>query len=189
MILRDTIIALGDSITFGSRDLIEGRGYPSVLEKLISAKTGKVCICLNKGVPAENSTDTRNRAYDIFRSYPEAQLVTLLTGTNDLKSPPQLDIYEQNISQIVNMARIYNKKIIVACLPPISSMGMWCFPHNAMEGVKKYNEILHKLSEEMRFPLVNFGFTEEHLIDGVHLTPIAYKLMAERWFIAIKDML
>jgi len=189
MILRDVIICLGDSLTFGSRDIIEGQGYPAILASLIEGETGKICICLNKGRAKDTSTDVLLRAYDDLLAYPEAQLVLLLVGTNDLKGTPQPEIFRNNIKQIVNIARVCNKKILVGTLPPIYSLGMWCFPHNVMDGVNQYNKVLAELSIEMDFPIVDFSDMKKYLIDGVHFRHRGYGEMARRWLTAIKEKL
>ena len=185
MILRDVIICLGDSLTYGSRDNPEGAGYPARLAPLIEEETGKLCVCLNKGVTKEVSTETMNRTYDVVRSYPEAQLVLLMTGTNDLKGIANMSAYSQNMERIINAIKICGKKIIVGTLPPVDTMGMWCFPRNVNWGVAKYNEIICDLGMKV----IDFSDMKDYLIDGVHFSPDGYGEMARRWFNGIKDLL
>jgi lysophospholipase L1-like esterase len=180
--LRDVIVCLGDSLTWGSRDIHEGRGYPAWLPSYLETLTRKICIAVNEGEPRETSSDTLRRAYKVMRSYPEAQLVIVMVGTNDLKSkPPPVDIYQENMRQIVNIARVCGKKIIVGLLPPAKSLGMWCFPPDVEYAVCTYNAVLRDLAVEMRFPLANFSDFEQYLCDGVHLTPEGYRMMAARF--------
>ena len=186
MVLRDVIICLGDSLTWGSRDeRAEGRGYPPILAGMLYRNTGKASICLNKGVTRETSTDVLRRAYDTIRGYPEAQLVLLLAGTNDLKGNPDGDLYRENMRQIIECARVCGKRVLVGTLPPVTTMGMWCFPNNVMDGVKYYNEIITGLG----CPVVDFSDMLNYLADGVHLNHSGYKEMAVRWYEGIRTLI
>ena len=189
MALRNVVVCFGDSLTYGSRDIVEGRGYPAMLVDLIEQETQQICVCINKGITRETSTDILRRAYDVLRAYPESNLALILAGTNDLKGTPNPIVYKENIKQIVNIARVCGKRVLVGKLPPIQSMGMWCFPKDANKGVALYNDILETLSKEMDFPLVDFSDMGDYLCDGVHFGPEGYELMAKKWFEGIKELI
>jgi lysophospholipase L1-like esterase len=91
----------------------------------------------------------------------------LWIGTNDTKVPTPLDIYEDNLKQIINSGRAHGMNVIVATVP---ELGFSPFYLNNLEYTKKYTSVVEKLSKEMNFKIVDMSDMEKHLIDGVHYT-------------------
>jgi lysophospholipase L1-like esterase len=180
--LRDIILCLGDSLTYGSRDIPEGRGYPARLAELRTKVTGYRTIIVNKGLTRETTTSLLMRVFDVCRSYPESHLCLLLIGSNDMKSKYiSWKIFEENIRHIMWAAQVTGKRVIMGTLPPIDSHMMTCFPVDVIDSIRTANKIIR----EMPTQTVEFDDMWEYLVDGVHLTPDGYALMAERWCEAI----
>lgn len=183
--LRTVILCLGDSLTYGARDNPEGYGYPARLEELVARETGNPCLCINKGISRENSTDIARRAYDTIRGYPEVQLLLVLAGTNDLKGGPNEEVYRRNMLHILVSGKANGKKVLFGTLPPIMTMGMWCFPKHVQDYIDRYNDMLIGSCVQ----LVKFDDMGKYLVDGVHFGPEGYAEMARRWMEGIKTLL
>ena len=95
------ILCLGDSLTYGARDRY-GRSYPAELGKVLTDKTGEFYICHNYGINGETSSDLLRRSWGIIKGNKDCKIMLLWIGTNDTKVPTPLDIYEDNLKQIIN---------------------------------------------------------------------------------------
>jgi lysophospholipase L1-like esterase len=91
----------------------------------------------------------------------------LWIGTNDTKVPTPIDIYEDNLKQIINSGRAHGMNVIVATVP---ELGFSPFYLNNKEYTKKYTDVVKDLSKKMNFKIVDMSDMEKYLIDGVHYT-------------------
>ena len=177
------ILCLGDSLTYGARDRY-GRSYPAELGKLLSEKTNEFYICHNYGINGETSSDLLRRSWGIIKSNQDCKIMLLWIGTNDTKSPIPLDIYEDNLKQIINSAKAHGMNVIVATIP---ALGFSPFYLNNTEYTKKYSQVVNNLSSELNFKVVDMEDMEEHLIDGVHFTHEGNLEIAKRFAKVIKS--
>ena len=160
------ILCLGDSLTYGARDRY-GRSYPAELGKVLTDATGEFYICHNYGINGETSSDLLRRSWGIIKGNRDCKIMLLWIGTNDTKVPTPLDIYEDNLKQIINSGKAHGMNVIVATVP---ELGFSPFYLNNLEYTKKYTSVVEKLSKEMNFKIVDMSDMETHLIDGVHYT-------------------
>ena len=160
------ILCLGDSLTYGARDRY-GRSYPAELGKLLTEKTGEFYICHNYGINGETSSDLLRRSWGIIKSNKDCKIMLLWIGTNDTKVPTPIDVYEDNLKQIINSGRAHGMNVIVATVP---ELGFSPFYLNNKEYTKKYTDVVKDLSKKMNFKIVDMSDMEKHLIDGVHYT-------------------
>ena len=152
------IVCLGDSLTFGARDPYK-RSFPAELGKMLSKETGEFYYCHNFGVNGETWSNISSRS--------NAKILLLLIGTNDtqIKTPPH--IYEDNIRQIVNVARVHGMYVIVGTLPPLGFTPLYL----STEYIDKYNRVLFKLGKEMGFDICDLDdLPTDFLVDGCHFT-------------------
>lgn len=177
------ILCLGDSLTYGARDRY-GRSYPAELGKVLSEKTGEFYICHNYGINGETSSDLLRRSWGIIKSNRECKLMLLWIGTNDTKVPTPLDVYEDNLRQIILSAKAHGMNVIVATVP---ELGFSPFYLNNKEYTKKYSEVVLKLSKTLNFKVVDMSDMEKHLIDGVHYTHEGNIEIANRFAKVIMD--
>jgi len=182
MALRDVILCVGDSLTYGSRDVPEGRGYPQRLAELRTKETGYRCIAINEGITRETTTSLLRRIYVTCRNYPESQVALILIGSNDLKQRNiSFKIFEENIRQIMWASQCVFPRTLLGTLPPIDPKMMPCFPKDVMDSVRTCNKIIR----DMPCEIVEFYDMIDYLVDGIHLTPDGYMEMARRWNDAI----
>jgi lysophospholipase L1-like esterase len=171
------IVCLGDSLTYGARDRY-GRSYPAELGKILSETTGEFYICHNYGINGETSSDLLRRSWGILKSNSGAKICLLMIGTNDTKSPMPLDIYEDNLRQLIKSIKANGKTPIVATLPTLKFSPYYMFNR---EYIEKYNDCILRLSRSMGFITCSMDGLGEYLIDGVHFTHEGYNEVAKRW--------
>lgn len=171
------IVCLGDSLTYGARDRY-GRSYPAELGKILSEETKEFYICHNYGINGETSSDLLRRSWNILKSHAGAKICLLLIGTNDTKKPMPLNIYRDNLRQIISSIRANGKTPIVGTLPALEFSPYYMFNR---EYVDKYNKVIKEMSKEMNFMVCELDGLAPHLIDGVHFTHEGYKEVAKRW--------
>lgn len=171
------ILCLGDSLTYGARDEY-GRSYPAELGMMMSKETGEFYICHNYGVNGETSSDLLKRSWGILRSNKESKIMLLMIGTNDTKKPTPLNIYRDNLRQIILSAKAHGMNVFLATLPQLGFS-----PHYLTnnEYIKKYNDEIEYLSNKLGCYLCRMDGLEKHLIDGVHFTHKGYEEIAKRW--------
>jgi len=178
------VVCLGDSLTYGARDRY-GRSYPAELGKIMSEKTGEFYICHNYGINGETSSDLLRRSWKILKSNDPSKICLLMIGTNDTKIPIPVEIYEDNLIQIIKSIKANGKTPIVATLPTLKFSPYYMFNR---EYIEIYNESINKLSKDMNFMVCSMNKLENFLIDGVHFTHEGYKELANRWSKAILSL-
>ena len=172
------ITCLGDSLTYGARDRY-GRSYPAELGKILSEKTGEFYVCHNYGINGETSSDLLRRSWGICKSNCGSSKIGLLwIGTNDTKGPTPLDIYKDNLRQIVCSMKVNGMIPIVATLPELKFSPYYA---RNREYVEQYNGVILDLAFELKFDICCMDLLGDHLIDGVHFTHEGYNEVARRW--------
>jgi len=170
------ILCLGDSITFGARDPYK-RSYPVELSKILTEKLNECYVCHNCSVSGETSSELLRRAWSNIKSHSNAKIMLLLIGTNDTQLKVPIDIYEDNLRQIISMARIHGMHVIVSTLPELAFTPLYL----NRSYIKKYNDVINKLSQKMDFTLCDISGVENYYLDGVHLTHEGNKQLAHKF--------
>ena len=178
------ILCLGDSLTYGARDEY-GRSFPVELGKALSQKTGEFYICHNYGVNGETSSDLLRRSWNILKANKGCKIATLLIGTNDTKSPIPLDVYEDNLRQIILSMKAHGMKVIVATLPELKFSPF--YPENRHH-TEIYSRKIREMSKKLNFTVCELNNMENYLIDGVHFGNDGYKEIALRFCDTILNM-
>ncbi|MAG26595.1 hypothetical protein CMI47_13715 [Candidatus Pacearchaeota archaeon] len=171
------ILCIGDSLTYGARDRY-GRSYPAELAKIMAEKTNEFYVCHNYGINGETSSDLLRRTWSILKSNRDSKICLFMIGTNDTKKPTPLDVYEDNMRQIILSIKSNGMIPIVATLPELEFS-----PHYAKNRnwIDKYNKVITTLSKSLDFLICPMNNLSVHLIDGVHFTHEGYKEIAKKW--------
>jgi lysophospholipase L1-like esterase len=169
------ILCLGDSITYGARDS-QRRSFPAELGKILTNKTGEVYYCHNHGICGETSSDLMKRVWNSARGNSNANIATVLIGTNDIQIPITEEVYEDNLRQIISCLSINGMHTILCTLPNLGSTPLYL---NNLNYIDKYNKIIYSLSTEFSTSLCDLQGTEKFYIDGVHYTHEGYNHIAK----------
>lgn len=178
------IICLGDSLTYGARDEF-GRSYTHELSRILSEDSKELWVCHNYGVNGETSSDLIRRTWKILLSHQKCSIVNLLIGTNDIKIPTPVNLFESNINHLVGMCNAHNKKVLIGTIPPIKFSPAYM---DNKEYIVKYNNIILNISKKLNCELVNFDSLQDKLIDGVHFSNDGNCEIAKIWMKAIKKL-
>jgi len=171
------ILCLGDSITYGSRDPFK-RSYPAELGKILTEELKEFYFCHNCGVSGETSSDLLRRTWSNTKSHINAKIMILIIGTNDTQIGIPEDIYEDNLRQIISIAKLHGMKVIVGTLPILHFTPLYISNTNYID---RYNQVIKKLSKTLGFDICNLSGVEEHYIDGVHFTHDGNLELAKRF--------
>jgi len=171
------ILCLGDSLTYGARDRF-GRSYPVELGKILTEKTGEFYICHNYGINGETSADILRRSWNILRSNKDCKIALLLIGTNDTKSPTPVDVYEDNLRQLIMSIKAHGMKLIVGTLPELEFSPFYVQNRQYTE---IYSSKIREMSKQYGFEVCELSGMQMHLIDGVHFDNEGYTEIAKRF--------
>ena len=185
--IYNTLLCIGDSLTFGARDEFN-RGYPAELSSYLNKiDPSQFWMVINEGVNGRRSGDLL-RVLPHLLMHPEAQAVLIEIGTNDCVDQLPLDLYRDNIFQILktcqccqspfNQVYRYKRKILVGSLISLEGFGLLYYGKEGQELLVKYNEILKEITKEFGVPLVDLTPLAKYRIDACHLNNAGYKEMA-----------
>ncbi|MCX6356183.1 MAG: GDSL-type esterase/lipase family protein [Candidatus Aureabacteria bacterium] len=115
-----TIIAFGDSITYGRGSRLNGprTGYPAFLQGILEYNyPGHSFQLINKGVPGEVTADGLDRISEVLDSYP-ADYILIMEGTNDIFSQFSFATIEKNLESMALRAEAHGVHPLLATIIP-----------------------------------------------------------------------
>lgn len=164
-----TVLALGDSITYGTGGGGPEASYPAVLAKL----TGWSVV--NAGVPGDTSTQALARLPGLLQEH-QPQLVLVSIGGNDfLRKMPDADV-RANVRRICQLAVQSGAQVLLVAVPRPSMLG-------ALAGSLGDHALYAELADELKLPLHADGWSKV-LSDGklrsdqIHANARGYELFA-----------
>jgi acyl-CoA thioesterase-1 len=106
------ILAFGDSLTYGtgtSRD----KAYPAVLASLVNRTV------INAGIPGEISKTGLSRLNGLIKQH-QPDLIIICHGANDILRKLDLRQTQENIQQMIELARQDNIQLVLIAVPEFS---------------------------------------------------------------------
>jgi lysophospholipase L1-like esterase len=200
--LRGTrIMAFGDSLTEGqtitSNDPYDlhappQTAYPTVLNQLLTARyTDQTIAVFNRGQPGEQASRALTRFIAAF-SADAPNAVVLMEGYNDVRQEPNDVIGINNaiagVSELAREARRRGARVFICTLAP-GRPGRLEIQRSTLDFI---NTRLRQIATSEGAVLVDvFGALLPEVnanvsIDGLHLTPLGYRRVAETVFAAIR---
>jgi lysophospholipase L1-like esterase len=197
LLLADTILAFGDSITHGTTSFCEVEcssvttGYPQRLESILRARfPAQAAAVQRSGVPGEcasadgcNGTAGRDRLPGTIGAVHD--LVVILEGVNDTNAGPSDSFITDALRAMVRTARNAGKQVILCGLLPVKFNPMLNDYKADPARIASMNGRLAALASEEGIPFVDmvaaFGSAFEPLLspDGLHPNDAGYQRMAE----------
>lgn len=158
-----TILAFGDSLTDG-KGVRREHSYPSVLAEL----SGRTVI--NAGVSGEITADGLERLTELLNEI-QPDLLILLEGGNDILRGLNLSETEQNLSNMIRLAKTRNIPVLLIAVPEKA-----LFSTSAA--------FYHRLAEQHQVILMDDLIASllkkaELKSDSVHFNQQGYRIMAE----------
>jgi lysophospholipase L1-like esterase len=199
---RARIMAFGDSLTEGqivvpgtdSAELVSPpeTAYPTVLSQLLSARyTDQNIVVFNRGHATERAEFARSRfVTSLINDAPD--VVVLMEGYNDIifgQSGLGILAAEAGVSELAAEARIRGVRVFICNLAP-SRVGRRQIP---MSAIRETNDRLRNVARGEGAYLIDVfsallpDVDANVSSDGLHLTVIGYRRVAETVFAAIRD--
>jgi len=168
----ETIVAFGDSLTFGT-GVPTAQSYPMQLSELIGEEV------INLGIPGDTSANALARINDVLIKNPRIVLLTI--GGNDLKNGVKKEITFENIKNII-VALQDNGSLVILGGIDIPLFG---------RGFESAYKDLAKDTGSVLVPnvLEDIIGKRELMSDAIHPNSKGYQLMAERFHEAMKPFL
>lgn len=200
---RTRIMTFGDSLTFGSTllgsdpyDFVfpTATAYPTVLGQLLSARyTDQTVTVFNRGLVGEQAWRALSRFAATFAA-DTPDVVVLLEGYNDYRvalaegTTFGLDNAVRGISELAAEGRRRGARVFICTLTP-GKPGRVQIPATALEAI---NDRFRQIARGEGAVLVDLytallpDLNANVSVDGLHLTPLGYRRVAETVFAAIR---
>jgi lysophospholipase L1-like esterase len=198
---RTRIMAFGDSLTEGQTILSNdpydlfappATAYPTVLRQLLSARyTDQTITVFNRGLPGEQASRALSRFIATFAA-DAPDVVVLMEGYNDVAQTKDdvagIANAVAGISELAGEARRRGARVFICTLAP-GRPGRIMIQRSALEYI---NEQLRLVARSEGAVLVDVfsallpDVNANVSIDGLHLTPLGYRRVAETVFAAIR---
>jgi lysophospholipase L1-like esterase len=144
---------------------------------------------INRGLPDDDAEDLLNKLPQILQGHPKA--IFLMVGINDLSrniSVEQVAAMTEKIISKIHLGSFNTKLFVQSILPINESFGVWPNLDGKSEDIHQVNRLVsiyakkHCISYINIYPcFVRHGTSQmrkELTQDGLHLTPLGYKIWA-----------
>lgn len=162
---HDTILAFGDSITYG-HGASHNESYPALLSSLSGHKV------INAGINGETSDEGLQRLPQRLEDK-SIKLMILCFGGNDILRRQSMDALKNNLKTMIRMAKIKEIDVLLVAVPNISLFGLAPL------------ELYEEVAKEEKVPLLggvlaNILSQPSLKNDQIHPNALGYKQMAEK---------
>lgn len=162
---HDTILAFGDSITYG-HGASHNESYPALLSSLSGHKV------INAGINGETSDEGLQRLPQRLEDK-SIKLMILCFGGNDILRRQSMDALKNNLKTMIRMAKTKKIDVLLVAVPNISLFGLAPL------------ELYEEVAKEEKVPLLggvlaNILSQPSLKNDQIHPNALGYKQMAEK---------
>ena len=167
----ETILSWGDSITIGARSYL---AYPEYAGHALTQSTNKhwhTPIHAFCGYTACDLNRSLTPELEKFVAL-KPSLLTIMIGTNDLKSPTDIGSFEIAYRQLLIKAHLVcpSKQILILPIPELKKGVMYPYQIHMNSTVKLLNSSIDDLATEFGVRTLSVGLEDVDLYDGVHLS-------------------
>ena len=190
------ILVWGDSISFGRGESSQ-LGWSGRLKNYFESRDFYNCL-FNLSIPGDTSTSLLNRFETEIKARvkfirPDDKFIIIIgVGVNDSRRlasmngfETELNLFEQNISTLINIAKKYTKEIVILELIPVDENKTAHFENTSFTNdvVKIYNKVLKDSANKNKIhyiELFDLFFKLNYidlLFDGLHPNKEGYQKM------------
>ena len=168
----DTILALGDSITYGF-GVDTKESYPYLLSQLTNHKI------INAGVNGDTSQEGLERLPYLLKD-DSIKLILLCFGGNDIIQKQSLSSLKSNIKKMIQLAKAKNIRVVLISVPDVSLFGL--------DPLDLYDELADEEDIELIEGLLSHVLSRSSLkSDYIHPNSKGYKYMADEIYEHLKS--
>ena len=172
----ETLICLGDSITIGARSYLS---YPDYCGSKLKEATSKYWNVVNHAKSGMTTIELVRSITDNFNNLISHQpnVITILIGTNDLKSDTPSSDFEIAYTQVIVKAKLIlrTQNIILFEIPELQKGIMLPYNISMNQKVLEFNKIIQQLGKEHKLMVKKFAADQTDFYDGVHLNETGSK--------------
>lgn len=168
---QDTILAFGDSLTYGYGAKPE-ESYPELLSKYTGVNV------MNAGVNGDTSEDGLNRLPALLED-PSIKVMILFFGGNDILQKRSLKDLKENLREMIVLAKEKEIDVLLVSVPNVTLFGL--SPLNLYEALAEEEDVSllsGMLSEILSDPSLK--------TDQIHPNAKGYEKMAKEVFKSLK---
>lgn len=166
----ETLIAFGDSITYGARSYL---GYPEICGYLLEKSLDKNWHIINHAKNGFTTIDlVRSITYEMT-NYKEnfPSLIIAMIGTNDVKLGTRGKDFEIAYKQLIVKMKLLSvgSNIILLKIPRFTKKVFYPYNFSMNEKVKSFNIMIDEMASHYDLRTYEFTFEDDDYFDGVHL--------------------
>ena len=190
--IEGNICVFGDSIVWGAWDK-EKAGWANRLA-IYCQNSNDENIVYNLGIPSETTTDLLKRIKNELESRNPNTIIISIEINDALylkdieKEQTDIEVFEQNIKEIINICKTYTKNILFIGLTRVNENHTVPISWNNNEmyfnkNIEKYNEKIRKCCIENQISFLNvldILEIEDLNVDGIHPNEMGHKKLFER---------
>lgn len=177
----ETLLCLGDSITFGDRSYF---GYPEIAGSILEEKLSKNWNIINHSTNGFTTIDLIRSLNPLTTLYKEEfpSLITIMIGTNDIKNKTSLEDFKIAYSQIILKAKLMsvNNNIILFKIPQFTQKVFYPYHFEMNDTVKLFNKIIEELASANNLRTLQLELNDDDFFDGVHFSPTGSETAAKQ---------
>lgn len=167
----ETLLCLGDSITFGARSYF---GYPEICGNLLEKKLSKNWNIINHSTNGFTTIDLIRSLNPVLNSYraEHPSLITIMIGTNDIKNKTSLQDFSIAYQQIIVKAKLMsvNSNVILFKIPRFTNHVFYPYHFDMNINVEQFNEEIERLAELNGLRTIELQLQDSDFFDGVHFS-------------------
>jgi lysophospholipase L1-like esterase len=166
----ETLMCFGDSITKGARSYCS---YPEYTGFFLEKEIGNRWNVINHSECGFTAMDLAKSISNNFGNFKDhnPSLISIMAGTNDLKSNTTLKNFEIAYNQIIIKSKllIKNDNIVLIRIPHFPPKIMYPYNYNMNERIIDLNGLINIIADKHGLRVIEFSLKPDDLYDGVHL--------------------
>jgi lysophospholipase L1-like esterase len=168
----ETLLAFGDSITFGARSYL---GYPEICGDILSTELEKKWHVINHATNGHTTIDLVRSINPMLLNYKSAypSLITVMIGTNDIKNQVDINDFRIAFDQLIIKLKLMavGGNIILIKIPRFTQKVFYPYKHSMNEQIAKFNACIENLANKNNLRCFECVLDDDDFFDGVHLSP------------------
>lgn len=166
----ETLLAFGDSITFGARSYL---AYPEICGNILEQKLDKNWHVINHSTNGFTTMDLLRSINSELTNYKQnyPSLITVMIGTNDIKSKISKEEFKIAYSQLIVKLRLLsvNNNIILLKIPRFTQQVFYPYNFDMNTQITEFNSCIEALGAAHKLRCFELNFEDSDFFDGVHL--------------------
>ena len=165
----ETLLAFGDSITFGARSYL---GYPEICGDILGKKLDKKWHVITHAANGYTTMDLIRSINPQMEHYKQAypSIITVMIGTNDIKNAVDINDFRIAYHQLIIKLRLVSvgNNILLLKIPRFTQKVFYPYTFSMNEEIRKFNACIDELARENSLKTCELKLSDNDFFDGVH---------------------